>query len=191
MAFVSIMEHPYALSKLGVVGLPRVVWAAAGAGMFTHLLIVRNVEVEQYLRFVIAAFPVLTVLSIHQHSVFWDLSLLSSAARIAVILVWFFGGLASSIVLYRAFFHPLRDFPGPFPARVTKFYGTWLAGTRTMYYKDLAKMHDKYGDFVRTGESPISIGGDTLLNPARPRPPRTLHQAQICGRDYLRTALQM
>jgi hypothetical protein len=151
MTMSSIVEYLRPLSELDAVDLTTAALVSFGAGIFTHLFIVRNVEMEQYLRVTIAAFSVLTPLFVYQYSVFWDLSLLTSTARTAAVLASFFGGLASSVVLYRSFFHPLRNFPGPVPARVTKFYGTWLAGKRTMYYKDLAEMHDRYGDFVRTG----------------------------------------
>ena len=35
--------------------------------------------------------------------------------------------LYSSIIIYRIFFHPLRHFPGPFPAKISKLYNVWIA----------------------------------------------------------------
>lgn len=66
--------------------------------------------------------------------------------RVAV----FYATLALSITVYRLFFHRLRRFPGPFGARVTKFYNSWhYIGGRN--YQNLDKLHEKYGRVVRTG----------------------------------------
>ncbi|ORY18831.1 cytochrome P450 67 [Clohesyomyces aquaticus] len=69
----------------------------------------------------------------------------------------FNAGLLSSIAIYRLFFHRCRSFPGPFRAKLTRFYAANLSAENVQYYKELAKMHDKYGDFVRTGQREISI----------------------------------
>jgi len=149
------MEFLHSLRESGTAE-SQLALAASATGILTHLLVVRNIEVERSLRSMIAIFPVLTLVLAYQSSVLWKIPLETSATRVAVGSASFFAGLATSMLLYRVFFHPLRHFPGPFPARVTKLYGTWLAGRRVMYYKDLAEMHDKYGDFVRTGELPSS-----------------------------------
>jgi len=148
-----IMKHLELLHNAGEIGSPITALVAFTAGILIHLSVVRNIYIEQYLRFTIVSFALLTPLSVYQYSVFSHLSLLNSAVRAAIVLASLFSGLSTSIVLYRAFFHPLRHFPGPFPARVSKLYGAWLAGKKVMYYKDLAEMHERYGDFVRTGES--------------------------------------
>lgn len=67
--------------------------------------------------------------------------------RVAV----FYTTLAVSITIYRLFFHRLRRFPGPFGAKITKFYNSWhYIGGRN--YQNLDKLHKKYGRVVRTGE---------------------------------------
>lgn len=57
----------------------------------------------------------------------------------------------SSIAFYRVFLHRCCSIPGPLPAKVTRFYAAYLSAKDVQYYKELAKAHDKYGDFVRTG----------------------------------------
>jgi hypothetical protein len=59
-----------------------------------------------------------------------------------------------SIAVYRLAFHRCRQFPGPFAAKVTRFYAASLSAKNVKYYKELANMHDQYGDFVRTGMIP-------------------------------------
>ncbi|CAJ2505021.1 Uu.00g124150.m01.CDS01 [Anthostomella pinea] len=70
----------------------------------------------------------------------------------------YFISLATSIVLYRAFFHPLtrERFPGPWYARVTKLWHCW-AVRHSKNFLVLHEMHAKYGDFVRTGPSEITV----------------------------------
>ncbi|PLN80575.1 putative cytochrome P450 [Aspergillus taichungensis] len=66
-------------------------------------------------------------------------------------------GLTTSILLYRAFFHRLRRFPGPWSARLSRLSTVKRVAKRTQYHLDLVAMHSKYGDFVRTGPREISI----------------------------------
>ena len=44
--------------------------------------------------------------------------------------------------------HPLARFPGPRLAAVTNLYGGWFdLSWRRSYVKELAGMHDRYGEF--------------------------------------------
>lgn len=60
--------------------------------------------------------------------------------------------LAASILTYRAFFHRLRRFPGPFSARLSRFYAFHKATKTVRGCEDIQKLHAKYGDFVRVGK---------------------------------------
>ncbi|KAI5815059.1 cytochrome P450 67 [Pyronema omphalodes] len=62
-----------------------------------------------------------------------------------------------SILIHRAFFHRTRSFPGPVLAKITKWYAVYLSMKNYQYYKELDQLHQKYGDFVRTGPREISI----------------------------------
>jgi hypothetical protein len=76
-------------------------------------------------------------------------------------------GLLASITLYRLAFHRCRKFPGPTAAKISKFYAARLSAKNVQYYKELEKMHEQYGDFVRTGErlrTKNSIGVDVDSN---------------------------
>ncbi|KAJ5939682.1 cytochrome P450 [Penicillium verhagenii] len=66
-------------------------------------------------------------------------------------------GLATSILVYRAFFHRLGHFPGPWSAKMSRLSSVKRAINRAQYHLDLQAMHRKYGDFVRTGPREISI----------------------------------
>lgn len=57
--------------------------------------------------------------------------------------------LSTSILIYRAFFHPLRNFPGPFSARLSKVvHVLWIAKSSKNYLLQ-EKLFEKYGEFVR------------------------------------------
>ncbi|KAI4109170.1 MAG: hypothetical protein LQ339_001976 [Xanthoria mediterranea] len=64
--------------------------------------------------------------------------------------------LMTSITLYRIFFHPLRDFPGPLMARVTKLWNVAHAA-RSTNFRLMEDMRRSYGDFVRTGPNEVSV----------------------------------
>ena len=63
---------------------------------------------------------------------------------------------SASVFVCRIFFHRLRDIPGPFWARVTKFWtcNIHLSGE---YHRKVAKLHEKYGDIVRVAPNELDI----------------------------------
>jgi hypothetical protein len=65
--------------------------------------------------------------------------------------------LALSIFVHRAFLHRTRSFPGPFWAKVSKFYAVYLTLKKLQHHKEVEKLHKKFGDYVRTGPREISI----------------------------------
>jgi hypothetical protein len=69
----------------------------------------------------------------------------------------YFVTLLTSIIVYRAFFHRLRKFPGPFMARITNFYNVALNIPKIRYYIEAEKIHKQYGDYVRLGPRDLSI----------------------------------
>ncbi|TFK45830.1 cytochrome P450 [Heliocybe sulcata] len=66
-------------------------------------------------------------------------------------------GLFSSILLYRAFFHPLRAYPGPLPARLTAFWSMSVSARANKWHLKVQELHRQYGDFVRIRPREISI----------------------------------
>lgn len=78
-------------------------------------------------------------------------SLSDSLLRTIIASSAFNVGLASSILLYRAFFHRLRRFPGPFLAKLSRFYAMIKAASRLQANIDIQNLHAEYGDFVRVG----------------------------------------
>ncbi|KAL4886878.1 benzoate 4-monooxygenase cytochrome P450 [Aspergillus karnatakaensis] len=74
------------------------------------------------------------------------------------------GGLTISILVYRARFHRLGKFPGPFAARLSTWY---IISLRTRYpdtFNAVRDLNQRYGDIVRTGPTEISITHPDAIN---------------------------
>ncbi len=83
---------------------------------------------------------------------FWKAQLAASK-----IIFTYASGLFGSMVLYRVFLHPLRVFPGPHMAKISKFWNVMNAAHSTNYGL-MEDMRQSYGDFVRTGKgNPILL----------------------------------
>ncbi|KAF2199990.1 cytochrome P450 monooxygenase-like protein [Delitschia confertaspora ATCC 74209] len=84
---------------------------------------------------------------------------------------WFGSYLTSlfaSMIIYRLCFHPLKNFPGPKLAAVTKFWHVYRSRNSTNYLV-MEEIHKQYGNLVRTGPNEISIfhpNGHELLDGA-------------------------
>ncbi|RYP92929.1 hypothetical protein DL770_000979 [Monosporascus sp. CRB-9-2] len=73
-------------------------------------------------------------------------------------------GLYGSILVYRAVFHRLRRFPGPFAARLSNFYQASLYWRTYRFHIEVQKLHQIYGDIVRIGPNELSINDPKALH---------------------------
>jgi hypothetical protein len=115
--------------------------AAALLGVVFHLVI-RPIEFELIMFHFMAAWVV----------AFTGLVYTVGLVKALLFASSFNTGLLGSIAVYRLVFHRCRKFPGPFAAKLSRFYAASLSAKDVKYYKELANMHGQYGDFVRTGE---------------------------------------
>jgi hypothetical protein len=124
--------------------------AAAAAGVLSHVLYF--IRGEHHLQAPLIAravlfFPVLYVAA----SYFLGLQDIVASLSTACIFEAIYGAsLFSSILVYRVLFHRTRKFPGPLLAGATKWYHFFNA-TDSQQHIFLEGLHQKYGDFVRTG----------------------------------------
>jgi len=58
--------------------------------------------------------------------------------------------LLLSMIIYRAYYHRIRAFPGPRLAAVTKLWHVWQCRNSTNFLV-MQRMHEDYGEVVRTG----------------------------------------
>lgn len=130
------------LSSVAALGVPL--------GVLFHLTIAQMGDVESFMHTLIAAmlFLMFGVVSI---SMLLGSSFLGASAGLCVLASTFNAGLFSSMVIYRLFFHRLRKFPGPFDLKISRFFSVLRVAKEVKYHNDVAKMHEKYGDFIRTG----------------------------------------
>ncbi|KAL5498761.1 hypothetical protein ACEPAH_2116 [Sanghuangporus vaninii] len=81
----------------------------------------------------------------------------SAEAAISCAYLLFYLALIMSIVLYRISpWHSLAKYPGPFLAKITKFWGAFTMAKGKNHIV-LKKLHEKYGPYVRIGPNEISV----------------------------------
>lgn len=128
--------------------------AAFGLGTLLHMSVLRNFELDTWIPHVIGASLVSFASYTCYHWLHVGLSLIDSHIVAAAKASCFIAGIFTSMTIYRLFFHRIRNFPGPFWAKITRFYALGLSSKNDQYPRELRKLHEKYGDFVRTGKPP-------------------------------------
>ncbi|KAK7718862.1 hypothetical protein SLS57_005972 [Botryosphaeria dothidea] len=123
--------------------------SAAALGILFHVTVVRYLDVDNFMYTFLALLWAASALVTSAHLLI-GFSFISACARVLLLAISFDAGLFLSMAVYRVFFHRLRKFPGPFGAKVSRLYSAYLAGKDVKYYKEVEKMHQKYGDFIRT-----------------------------------------
>lgn len=123
---------------------------AAAGGVLTHVLVFIHGEWHMHatrvLGLVVATFSTLLMLDVWYYAE----SLFVAFASVGLLCGVFLASLCASIVIYRLFFHQLRQFPGPILAKASKLW-------HVMHCQDsknhllMDRLHQEYGDFVRTG----------------------------------------
>jgi len=130
-------------------------------GAFAHILIFRHGEwdrstlriCQSYLvaLCIFAAALVMHSLSSHNATTWFHASLC-----VSVVFGVHFAGIAWNTILYRLFFHPLSEFPGPVMARCSGWWWTFKYAKAFHMYDELQALHAEYGDYVRVGEASIA-----------------------------------
>ena len=123
---------------------------AAVMGISSHLLFFINgehhMQAPRLLLVHLAAFPLLVILFFWHNGNAW-----CAIKESILITATYSSSLAISIIIYRLFFHQLREYPGPMFARITKFWHVAKLISKPNFLL-LDELHNQYGDIVRTGE---------------------------------------
>ncbi|KIK98681.1 hypothetical protein PAXRUDRAFT_31013 [Paxillus rubicundulus Ve08.2h10] len=89
----------------------------------------------------------------------------STVRALAFTYLLYYTTILTSILAYRLSpFHPLAEYPGPIPCRISKFWMAWISldGKQHKYY---SKLHQKYGDIVRVGPNELSFCDVNAISP--------------------------
>lgn len=123
-------------------------------GVLTHATFLRVHEVEQFMYTLI--FSTLALLAgVFLSYIFpalGNMGFLAALKETAGLAGVFAAGVYGSMLVYRAWLHPLRGFRGPFGARLTRFWSVRQAARDVQYYKVVDGLFGRYGDVFRTGE---------------------------------------
>lgn len=141
------------------------------AGVAVHLC-VRPFEIDHHTPRIIFAYPISFAGLVFYLITHRGLSLAESFLKTLTVTASFNAGLFGSILVYRAFFHRLHHFPGPFPAKLTRFHATRYTASGFRRHIVMENIHEEYGDFVRVGmRTPVRLECLILAlnNPVGPR----------------------
>lgn len=131
--------------------------SATGLGILFHLSVLRKVEVDAYMYHLLILFTITKIGLGFTYLLITAFTLPQALVRVTSVGTAFYVGITISIGIYRLLFHRLRSFPGPLGAKLSRFYTVRKASKNVQYYKEVAKMHEEYGDFVRTGPRELCI----------------------------------
>lgn len=130
--------------------------SSALLGSLFHASILRTLEVDNFM-YTLIYIIFLVFLGLSSAYITLGFTLFETITRVALVFTSFHTGLFTSLVLYRLFFHRLHKFPGPVGAKVSRFYSVSKTVKNVTYYRELAEMHEQYGDFIRTGPRELAV----------------------------------
>jgi hypothetical protein len=135
---------------------------AMSSGVTVHLLFYRLSEWDTRSPFLLASY--ILVLAAGSIIVWFlnrqgDVEVPLSSTGLQKFWIYHVLGVYSSMLVYRGFFHRLGKFPGPFFARFSNIYLTMMS-SKLHLYKEVSKLHETYGDYVRTGN--LSVPFDEI-----------------------------
>jgi hypothetical protein len=125
---------------------------AAILGVVAHQCFFKRVEVDTQPLLIVGVFAGAPFAVKHILSSYFQQYAEITTGISYLVVVCFTGSLWTSMLLYRAFFHPLNKFPGPFPAKLSKLWAlVQTAKTGLKWHQVDAALHQHYGDYVRIG----------------------------------------
>jgi hypothetical protein len=116
------------------------------SAVILHEFILRRVEVDHLTLHILG-------LAITAYSV---LSYYTGLITATVVTSSFWVPLWLYIGAYRAFFHPLNDYPGPWAAKLSRWWTLKQTYDSSLHYhRVLQRLQGQHGDYVRTGLSDL------------------------------------
>lgn len=125
-------------------------------GILSHNCIFIHGEWHIRAPFVLKCHVAVFVLGVFVELAYGSANLSDSLWTSALAMFIYASALLASMTVYRKFFHRLCGFPGPWMAGVTKFWHVYHCANSQNHLL-LDRMHQKYGQFVRTGPEEITV----------------------------------
>ncbi|KAF2099261.1 cytochrome P450 [Rhizodiscina lignyota] len=130
---------------------------AANIGVLSHLLYFKRGEHHMHGVLYLQVFLLLNGAAVFALSRLAGYEIPQAFSVVSSASFFYLLSVNGSALLYRAFFHPLRNFPGPFMARLSNFWWPTRVTTNADAPYKLEKLHEKYGQFLRIGPNTLSI----------------------------------
>ncbi|TVY92722.1 Cytochrome P450 monooxygenase [Lachnellula willkommii] len=137
--------------------LEAVALVGAVLGVASHLgYFIHGEHHMQGTRIYLSFFAVTTFLFVSVIRLDGNHSYLAASQTTAAASLSYLSTLTLSILTYRVFFHPLRNFPGPFSAKLSNFSHVFRIFKDSRNFIEVDKLHQEYGEFVRFGPNEIT-----------------------------------
>jgi hypothetical protein len=135
---------------MAAITLEFVAIVAATLGVASHLGYFIHGEHHMQSTRILAFFVVAPLLLFVTTSRYTERNSYPEAGKLtAVATSSYLTALTTSILIYRAFFHRLRNFPGPFSAKLSKVTHVFRIAKNSRNYILAEQMFKQYGQFVR------------------------------------------
>ncbi|KIX00842.1 uncharacterized protein Z518_09907 [Rhinocladiella mackenziei CBS 650.93] len=136
---------------------PYLLLAVALTGVASHLFFFKIGERHLYPLRYVQAFLLGCTITIVAKSHYGRTPTRDAMAFTAKYATLYLAGLYTSLIIYRLFFNPLNQIPGPFWMRLSRFDFVLRVAAKMNSHHTLLALHQKYGPFVRIGPNDISV----------------------------------
>jgi hypothetical protein len=151
---------------------------ALALGPISHLCIFIHGELNNYATH-IAAFFFLVFLSTVVIFYLSEPCIIANIVKASMLISTYLLALGGSILIYRALFHRLRQFPGDIFDSLSKWGAVMKAQRNAQYFLELRDLHKKYGDYVRIGQFQHLCQNSPLLTQSSTRSLGALNQQRF------------
>ena len=119
-------------------------------GIISHIFFLKRGEWHTLSSALVLFWSAMAIVVLIYESRETDMVAESGLSRGLVYLGLYYLSLLSSLLTYRIFWHPLRRFPGPRAAALSKLWHVYHT-TNCQNHLLLDDLHHRFGTFVRTG----------------------------------------
>ncbi|OBS15711.1 hypothetical protein FPOA_13494 [Fusarium poae] len=130
---------------------------SALAGVLSHHIVFRPYEIDGAAWNLVFTYIGLFVALCIVYAQIAGFGFFASLCHTLLVATTYNVSLTASILVYRAFFHRLRSFPGPFMTKLSRFDTLRKVAKTTRGCEDIQGLHKKYGNVVRIGPRELSI----------------------------------